>query len=377
MDAARPPVRWPDHECRPPTHRHGHRPAPGLERLLLVPWAHAGALVQPDPEPPLGPDVHQLRDDAVRLATSWARSRSRTSRRGPPRSRSACAPAASTTTSTPSGARPGTCRSSRCWATSASATTSRPRPSRGPGSSSPRCSASTATGSGSPCTPPTTRPRRSGPTRWACPRDRIQRLRQGQLLGDGRDRSVRSQLRAVLRLRTGGAARTGARPTLLRSTATSSSGTWCSPSTSGVTDGALTDLPTRNVDTGAGLERILAVLAGSPSLYAADVLAGLVDQAQAVTGANGGGFGAGRRSPCGSWPTTPARRRSSWPTASSRPTRTGATCCAASSAGPCASPTCSTCERAGHARHGASAASTIMGDAYPELVEQRDGDRRT
>ncbi len=48
--------------------------------------------------------------------------------------------------------------------------------------------------------------------------------------------------------------------------------------------GGLTDLPTRNVDTGAGLERILAVLAGSPSLYAADVLAGLVDQAQAVTG---------------------------------------------------------------------------------------------
>ncbi|MFZ4517723.1 MAG: alanine--tRNA ligase [Microthrixaceae bacterium] len=48
--------------------------------------------------------------------------------------------------------------------------------------------------------------------------------------------------------------------------------------------GALTDLPTRNVDTGAGLERMLAVLAGSPSLYAADVLSLLVDEAQAVTG---------------------------------------------------------------------------------------------
>ena len=48
--------------------------------------------------------------------------------------------------------------------------------------------------------------------------------------------------------------------------------------------GTLTDLPSRNVDTGAGLERILAVLAGSRWLYAADVLAALVDEAQAVTG---------------------------------------------------------------------------------------------
>jgi len=49
-------------------------------------------------------------------------------------------------------------------------------------------------------------------------------------------------------------------------------------------DGNLTDLPTRNVDTGAGLERMLAVLAGSPSLYTADVLTSLVDRAQSVTG---------------------------------------------------------------------------------------------
>jgi alanyl-tRNA synthetase len=48
--------------------------------------------------------------------------------------------------------------------------------------------------------------------------------------------------------------------------------------------GVLTDLPSRNVDTGAGMERMLAVLAGSPSLYAADVLSGLVDEAQSVTG---------------------------------------------------------------------------------------------
>ncbi len=49
-------------------------------------------------------------------------------------------------------------------------------------------------------------------------------------------------------------------------------------------DGSLVDLPTKNIDTGAGLERILAVLAGSPSLYSADVLSHLVDEAQSVTG---------------------------------------------------------------------------------------------
>ena len=49
-------------------------------------------------------------------------------------------------------------------------------------------------------------------------------------------------------------------------------------------DGSLTDLPTRNVDTGMGFERTLAALAGSPSLYDADVLAMLVEEAQSVTG---------------------------------------------------------------------------------------------
>ena len=49
-------------------------------------------------------------------------------------------------------------------------------------------------------------------------------------------------------------------------------------------DGSLSDLPSRNVDTGAGMERILAVLAGSASLYAADVLSELVDQRRAGHG---------------------------------------------------------------------------------------------
>ena len=48
--------------------------------------------------------------------------------------------------------------------------------------------------------------------------------------------------------------------------------------------GELTDLANKGIDTGAGLERILGVLAGSPSLYAADTLAAMVEEAQSLTG---------------------------------------------------------------------------------------------
>jgi alanyl-tRNA synthetase len=54
-------------------------------------------------------------------------------------------------------------------------------------------------------------------------------------------------------------------------------------------DGTLRDLPSKNIDTGAGFERMLAVLAGSPSLYAADTLSSLVEEAQSVTGQRIGG----------------------------------------------------------------------------------------
>jgi alanyl-tRNA synthetase len=49
-------------------------------------------------------------------------------------------------------------------------------------------------------------------------------------------------------------------------------------------DGSLSDLGSHNIDTGAGLERILAVKAGSPWLYAADTLAELVRAAEDLTG---------------------------------------------------------------------------------------------
>ncbi len=49
-------------------------------------------------------------------------------------------------------------------------------------------------------------------------------------------------------------------------------------------DGGLDDLPRRNVDTGAGLERNLAAVNGAYSVFETDILAALVDTAQSITG---------------------------------------------------------------------------------------------
>jgi alanyl-tRNA synthetase len=49
-------------------------------------------------------------------------------------------------------------------------------------------------------------------------------------------------------------------------------------------DGRLIDLEHPGIDVGAGLERILGTLQGSPSLYAADTLTALIGEAESVTG---------------------------------------------------------------------------------------------
>jgi alanyl-tRNA synthetase len=49
-------------------------------------------------------------------------------------------------------------------------------------------------------------------------------------------------------------------------------------------DGVDTELPKKNIDTGAGLERVLGVLQGKDSVWDIDVIAPLVESAQAVTG---------------------------------------------------------------------------------------------
>jgi alanyl-tRNA synthetase len=49
-------------------------------------------------------------------------------------------------------------------------------------------------------------------------------------------------------------------------------------------DGTLEDLPRQNIDTGAGLERLLAVMAGERSVFETDVLRRLVAAAESLTG---------------------------------------------------------------------------------------------
>jgi hypothetical protein len=260
-------------------------------------------------------------------------------RRGPCRSRSACAPAASTTTSTPSAGPAGTSASSRCSATSASATTSRPTPSPGPGSSSPRCSASTATASGS-----RSHVRRRGrghlgrPGR--VPRERIQRLDKDNFweMGDtgpcGPARSC-SGTSGPEWGPDGGPANPAAEERYVEF--------WnlVFPQYFRQPDGSLTDLDAPGIDTGAGPRAHPRRARG---------LALALRRRHAL--------GAHRPRPSRS--PAPARRlrsprrhrpalladhtrtmRSSSPTASCPPTRTAATCCAASSAAPCTSPTCS------------------------------------
>ena len=123
------------------------------------------------------------------------------SRARPPR-RNACAPAASTTTSTMSATPRATTPSSRCSATSRSATTSRSARSSSPGTCSPRSSAS-----------PTDRllvtvyhDDDEAFDLWkkiaGLPDERIIRIAtSGQFLGDGRHRPVRPVLGDLLRPR--------------------------------------------------------------------------------------------------------------------------------------------------------------------------------
>ncbi len=49
-------------------------------------------------------------------------------------------------------------------------------------------------------------------------------------------------------------------------------------------DGTLRPLPKTNIDTGAGLERLVPILNGTDSIFATDVFAGLLDAAQSATG---------------------------------------------------------------------------------------------
>ncbi|MEI6454631.1 MAG: alanine--tRNA ligase, partial [Actinomycetes bacterium] len=53
-------------------------------------------------------------------------------------------------------------------------------------------------------------------------------------------------------------------------------------------DGQLLDLPTKNVDTGAGLERLLALLTGKDSIFDTSAFSPMLEAAQSLTGASYG-----------------------------------------------------------------------------------------
>jgi alanyl-tRNA synthetase len=54
-------------------------------------------------------------------------------------------------------------------------------------------------------------------------------------------------------------------------------------------DGTVEDLPRKNIDTGAGLDRFLAILDGKDSIFETDLFLGMLEAAQSVTGRTLGG----------------------------------------------------------------------------------------
>ena len=97
-------------------------------------------------------------------------------------------------------------------------------------------------------------------------------------------------------------------PATATRTATSRSGTSCSCSTTRSPTASWCRCPAPSVDTGAGLERNLAVLQGVESVWDIDVFRPLIAAAEAVTGVTYGGFpGADATCRCGSSPSTAAR----------------------------------------------------------------------
>ena len=112
------------------------------------------------------------------------------------------------------------------------------------------------------------------------------RARRRQLLGGRADRPLRPVLRAVLRPRR----RARLRPARLRARAAT-----CDRfleywnlvfmQYDRGADGLLTPLPKQNIDTGAGLERVAALLQGVHSVYEADVFRDIISAVEGWTGA--------------------------------------------------------------------------------------------
>ena len=128
----------------------------------------------------------------------------------------------------------------------------------------------------------TTRPA-SGAARSALPAERIQQMGEDNFWKMGDTGPCGPCSRDLLRPRR--ALRAGWRPGRAGTpSATPRSGTSSSCSSSATPTGRSTELPKKNIDTGAGFERILTLLQGVGSLFETDLLAPVVDAAASLTG---------------------------------------------------------------------------------------------
>ena len=211
--------------------------------------------------------------------------------------------------------------------------------SRARGSSTPRCSGSTPTGSGSPSTAPTTRPSEIWHDTVGVPLERIQRLATRTTSGRWATpaRAGRAPRSSATWARRSARAVAGARR---RRALSSRSGTSCSCST--------TSSRRRRWAAAEAVHRHRRRARAQPRRAAGRRL-GVGDRRDAAAH-RGGASGSPARATarrrtatvaCGSWPSTPARSRSSSTTACSPRTRAAATCCGGSSGARCATPTCS------------------------------------
>ena len=227
----------------------------------------AVSLGGPDPARPAGAPFYQCRDEPVHPVLPGRGTTPLPDRA--PAFKSACGSAASTTTSTSSGGPPATSRSSRCSATSASVTISRNGPSPSPGSSSPGPSAWTATACGSASSSTTTRRPRSGRDRVGVPAGRIQRMGDDNFweMGETGPCGPCSEIyydRGPDWGPAGGPAGGGGEERYVE--------LWnlVFMQYDRQPDATLVHLPRPNIDTGAGLERVLTVVQDVPSVWETD-----------------------------------------------------------------------------------------------------------
>ena len=157
-----------------------------------------------------------------------------------------------------------------CWPPSTRTTTRR----SGSGARSPACPTTASSGWA----------RRTTTGTWACPAPAARAARSSST-------AVRSSARTVTSRR--------------RATATSSSGTSSSCSTSSAPCAAkddfdiIGDLPTKNIDTGMGLERVAFLLQGVDNIYEIDEVRPVLDRAAEPRGQALRRLARGRRAPAG------------------------------------------------------------------------------